>query len=144
MGHRLRDDIAGGDEAFEASGSSVEELFVSAADATMSVMVENLESIHRSQGVEFQVEHSDLDMLLFRFLNELIFLKDSKRLLIRIEKVYLEKGEKRFKLKASGYGEVVNPLKHPLHVDVKAVTLHRLSVTKIPEKGWTATVVLDV
>jgi SHS2 domain-containing protein len=144
MPYRFREDISGGDAAFEATGRTVEELFISAADAAMNVMVEKLETIRPDQEIEFEVAHSELDMLLFRFLNELIFLKDSRQLLIRVEKVSFEKRENIFILKARGYGQAVDPLKHPLNVDVKAVTLHRLSVKEIAGEGWTATVVLDV
>jgi SHS2 domain-containing protein len=106
-------------------------------------MVEDLGSIHRREEVTLYADHSQFDLLLFRFLNELIFLKDSRKLLIRIEKVCFGERDSKLTVEATGYGETLDPAKHPLHVDVKAVTLHRFQVVQSQE-GWKATVVLDV
>lgn len=48
-----------------------------------------------------------------------------------------------YTLKGELYGEVLDPNKHKLHVDIKAITLHRFKVVQ-GEKGWEATVVLDI
>jgi SHS2 domain-containing protein len=143
MPYQFIEGIAGGDVVFEATGKSREELFIATAEATMNVMVEDLEKIQHQQEVVFNLDHREFDLLLFKFLNELIFLKDSKRLLVRIEKVVFGRKESLLTLEARGYGEPLDPEKHQLQVDVKAVTLHRFQV-KQSEEGWKATVVLDV
>ena len=48
-----------------------------------------------------------------------------------------------YHLTAEATGEKLNPLRHELLVDVKAVTLHRFTVKQTPE-GWEATVILDI
>jgi SHS2 domain-containing protein len=45
--------------------------------------------------------------------------------------------------RAEAYGESTDPAKHPLNVDVKAVTMHRFAIDQTPQ-GWQATVVLDI
>jgi protein archease len=40
-------------------------------------------------------------------------------------------------------GEPIAPERHHMRVDVKAVTLHRFSLTQT-QRGWEATVVLDI
>lgn len=42
------------------------------------------------------------------------------------------------------WGETVDPLRHPLFAEVKAVTYHQLTATHTPDRGWVATVLLDV
>lgn len=143
MPYLYRDDIATADVAFEAWGTGVEEVFIAAADATMNVMVEDLGTIGRSLDLTIELEHDQLDLLLFSFLNELIFLKDARKLLLRVESLSIKKTNSKFILKGVVYGEELDPQKHPLSVDVKAVTLHRFSL-KQTDAGWEAFVILDI
>lgn len=143
MPYRYRDDIALADVAFEAWGTSVEEVFIAAADATVNVMVEDLGTIGRSVEHAIELEHSQLDLLLFRFLNELVFLKDARQLLLRVQGLSIKKTNSNFTLKGTVYGEKLDPQKHALNVDVKAVTLHRFSLRKT-HAGWEAFVILDI
>jgi SHS2 domain-containing protein len=143
MPYRFLEDIAIADVAFEASGKSREELFVAAADALMNVMVADLTTIRTVEKVEFRLENEALDMLLFNFLGELIFYKDARLLLLRVTSVRFSRSGALFVLNAGTYGELLDPARHPLIVDVKAVTLHRFKVEKT-EDGWRAEVVLDI
>ena len=143
MPYRYRDDVALADVAFEAWGKSVEEVFIAAADATMNVMVEDIGTIGPSLELTIELERNQLDLLLFSFLNELIFLKDARRLLLRAEKLSIRRTNSDFTLKAIVYGEGLDPKKHLLIVDVKAATLHRLSLRQTVA-GWEAFVILDV
>jgi SHS2 domain-containing protein len=141
--YRYRDDIAVADVAFEVWGASVEEVFVAAADATMNVMVTDLASIGRSLELTIELEREELDLLLFSFLNELIFLKDARQLLLRVASLSVKKNNANFTVKGTVYGETIDPQKHPLRVDVKAVTLHRFSLRQT-DAGWEAFVILDI
>ena len=143
MPFQFIEEISGGDIAFEATGKTPEELFISACDAIMNVMIENLENILPQIPVSFSVEHKEFDLLLFKFLNEIIFIKDAQRLLFRIVRIIFAKRDSSWTLEAKGYGEPLDQEKKELQVDVKAVTLHRFQV-KQSEQGWKATVVLDV
>jgi SHS2 domain-containing protein len=143
MPYRYLEDIATADVAFEARGKDLEELFTSAADATMNVMVADLASIAQLEKMDFEVENADLDMLLFNFLQEFIFFKDARRLLLRVLSVSIDKGNAGFSLQAKTAGEELDPEKHDLIVDVKAVTLYRFALQET-ESGWMATVVLDI
>ena len=143
MPYRYLEDIATADVAFEARGKDLEELFLAAADAAMNVMVSDLSTIDETDKLEFVVEHEELDLLLFNFLQELIFFKDARRLLLRVLSVAIEEGISGFTLTARAAGEELNPEKHDLIVDVKAVTLYRFALQESAD-GWTATVVLDI
>ena len=143
MPYRFLPDIATADVAFEAIGASVEEMFVAAADATMNVMVEDLSSIVPRERRAIDVSSDSLDMLLFEFLQELIFYKDAEQLLLRAPRIALESDEGTFRLSAEAEGETIDRGRHPFNVDVKAVTLHRFQVEETPD-GWRATVILDI
>lgn len=143
MPYEYLDDIATSDAAFRAWGETVEELFVAAAEATMNVMVGELETIKPEQLREIRVESDAVDMLLFELLQELIFYKDAQRLLLRISGLWITKDGDQFSLSAEARGEELNMEKHDLVVDVKAVTLHRYRVEQTPQ-GWEAMVILDI
>jgi len=140
--YRFRDDIATADAAFEAFGSTVEELFVAAADATLNVMLKDIESVTPKHYISLHFESEDLEMLLYRFLEEIIFYKDARSFFVRPADVDIRERNGRFVLDALVYAETIDPGKHDCIVDVKAVTLHRFGVEKT-DNGWKATVVLD-
>ena len=142
-GYRFRGDIAIADAAFDAWGGTIEELFVAAADATTHTMAGNLEAIEDRQRRLIRLEEQSADLLLFRLLEELIFLKDAEGLLLRVPAVHIRRREGAFILEAEARGEPLDPLRHRLQADVKAVTLHRLRVEQTA-RGWEASVVLDI
>lgn len=143
MPYEFLDDIATADVAFEAWGETLEEMFIAAADATMNVMVAELDSISDNERRVLNVENDAIDMLLFDLLQEIIFYKDAERLLLRLSSVAVSGGDGHFQLAAEAYGEELNFEKHDLLVDVKAVTLHRYEVEQTP-LGWKATIILDI
>ena len=144
MPYRYRGDIAVADIAFDAWGETLEEVFAGAAQATMQVMVEDLATIRPLQPVRVELEQQDPEMLLFDFLNDLVFYKDASRLfLLPYELEITGGGEDGCALRCVLRGETIDEGRHRPKTDVKAVTLHRFSLSRTPE-GWRATVVLDV
>lgn len=143
MPYRFLDDIAIADAAFEAWGDSLADMFTTAADALLNIMVAEPLSVKPEVQREFRTEDDELEMLLFGFLQELIYYKDAERLLLRVEKVDVEQRGARWLAVAHASGELIDPLHQELIVDVKAITLHRFQVLQT-ECGWTATVVVDV
>ncbi|MFC1692981.1 archease [Candidatus Latescibacterota bacterium] len=143
MPYRYLEDIAAADAAFEAWGHTQEELFTAAADAAMNVMVENIDSITGQEHRTVHLESDKLDMLLFKLLEELLYYKDAETLLMRVSGLTIKQKDTRFSLDTVLSGEKIDPKKHELNVDIKAVTLHRFRVKETP-RGWKATVVLDI
>ncbi len=142
MPYEYLDDIAA-DIAFKAWHEKLEQTFMNTAEATMNVMVEELDAIQPREHREIRLENDALDMLLFDFLQELIYYKDSELLLLRIRALRLEKADGRYRLRAQAGGEELDPDRHHTRVDVKAVTLHRFALEQA-QRGWEATVVLDI
>lgn len=143
MPYQYLDDIATADVAFRASGATLEDVFIGAAEATINVMVEDLGSIDPGERVTIRLEDEQLEMLLFQFLQELIYYKDARKLLLLPGKVTVAEKDQGFSLKADMAGETPDRRKHKLSVDIKAVTMHRFQLRQAA-RGWEATVVLDI
>ncbi len=143
MPYEFLEDIATADIAFRAWGKNLEELFQAAGDATINVMIDNLEAIELKEQRTFSLENDQLDMLLFNFLQELIYYKDSEQLLLRSQQIKVEKKNVNHELTAITQGEKLDSKRHQQRVDVKAVTLHRFQLEKT-NNGWTAMVILDI
>lgn len=143
MSYRFLEHIATADVAFEAHGVTREELFVSCAEALLHIMVHDPEDVGRVQEVAITLEHGELDLLLYSFLDELVFYKDARQLLLHVECIEIREADGTLRLKAVMRGEKIAPRRHRLVVDVKAVTLHRFQVVQEYD-GWRATVVLDI
>ena len=141
MPYEFPDDGVTSDVTFHAWGRSLEELFTAAADATLNVMVRSLDSVRPLEMRSVSVEADALDLLLMRFLNELVYRKDVEELLLRATEVRVE--TERNRVQAVLTGERIDPKRHDLVADVKAVTLHDLRVERT-ETGWDAHVTLDV
>lgn len=141
--YRFRDDIATADVAFDAWGADLASLFAAAADALLRTMVERPETVARSREVALSLEGAELDLLLLAFLQEFVFEKDANRLLLHPGDVRVEGADGNWRVAATAAGEQIDPGRHPMLVDVKAVTLHRLRVAH-EDGAWRATVVLDV
>jgi len=108
MPFRFMDEITTADVAFEAWGSSREELFISSAAALLCTMSDAPERVEGRQEFTIRLEHEELDMLLFSFLQELIFYKDARLLLLHADRVLIEELEGGFLLEATVSGEQID------------------------------------
>jgi SHS2 domain-containing protein len=137
---RYLENVALSDAAFEAYGNSPAELFTAAAQAMFGVMV-RLDQVKPRVERTLTLSHEHLDQLLFDWLAELIYLKDAQAMLFSRFDPTVE-GEGPYRLTARLYGEPIDPKRHTLSVDVKAVTYHLFEVAKKGDQ-WMARVVLD-
>jgi SHS2 domain-containing protein len=143
MPYHYLEEIGTADIAFEATGRDLAELFRDAADATTNVMVDNIDAIQPRETRQIELSNDKLDMLLFDLLQELIFLKDAERLLLRIREVQIDNRDEMYLLKATAEGETLDVERHHQRADVKAVTLHDFAVERT-DGGWKARVLLDI
>ena len=80
-----------------------------------------------------------MDDLLYNFLSEIVYIKDTKQLVFQKAKVKI----KDFKLEATLYCDKIDYNTQELRNDVKAITLHRFKLEKTKE-GYKAMIVLDI
>ena len=143
MPYEYLEEFGTADIAFEATGRDLAELFMAAADATMNVMIDNLDGIEPRETLQIELSNDNIDMLLFDLLQELIFLKDAERLLLRMREMQIAQRDENYFVKATAKGEPLDAERHHQRADVKAVTLHDFSVERT-EGGWKARVLLDI
>ena len=143
MPYEYLEEIGTADIAFEATGRDLAELFRDAADAMTKVMIDNIEAIQPRETRQIELSNDKLDMLLFDLLQELIFLKDAQRLLLRMKEVQIVENDENYFVKATAKGETLDAERHHQRADVKAVTLHDFSVERTAG-GWKARVLLDI
>ena len=130
------------DVSFVAHGDTIEALFASAADALLAATVANPEDVAAREREPVQLSEPDVELLLLRFLNELVFLRDARGLLLRTGSLRItSNGEAR--LEGELVGERIDRERHRLEADVKAATAHGLRVERAGA-GWRASVTLDV
>jgi SHS2 domain-containing protein len=143
MEYKILDHITTADIAYEVYGKTIEELFINAAKAVTETMVD-MATVKPSQKAKWRMQNGKLEDLLLDFLNELIYYKDSKKLLFSRFEIKIEKNLKKgYCLRADLWGEKIDPKKHQLRTDVKAATMHKLSLGK-QGKTYKAVIVLDI
>ena len=115
------------------------ELFADAARAMFSVMVSNLDAVRPSQEVAFALEGGPPDEMLRRWLAELLYTFNVRRLLFSDFDVDVRPEG----LTAVARGEPMDLARHEMDVEIKAVTWHGLKLQREPD-GWLAEVIVDI
>lgn len=141
-GYRFLEGLTYADYAFEAFGTTLDELFRNAGYALMSSMVE-ISTVKPVESRDVKLHSHELEQLLFDFLEEFIFLKDAETFLACEIDVKVSKDKDKYSLVATLKGEGIDPKKHVLHSDVKSVTYHLFKVEQ-KDQQWRAQVILDV
>jgi SHS2 domain-containing protein len=114
-------------------------LFVEAALALFSVIVEDLSSVQPRQELKVQIPGEDREYLLFDWLKELLYHFDSEHLLLSRFEVHVSDTG----LSGTAWGEPLDRKRHTLDHEVKAITYHGLRVEQTSE-GWLAEVIVDI
>ena len=141
MPYQYHEDVSLADVAFPAEAKSLEELLVEGAKATFEVMV-RLKDVQPREKKEIRLEAASPEKLFFSWIEELIYLKDAEEMVFSKFEVKIKKGQK-YSLTGAAWGEKINPKKHQMNVDVKAITYHHFKVEET-KKGWQAFVILDI
>ncbi len=143
MPYKFLEEKSIADVAFEATGKTLKELVESAANAVTETMIKDMSTIEQKIEKKISVNAENPEMLVYRFLQELVILKDSEQLLFSKFEIGVAPQKKGWRLDAVAYGDKIDPKKYDLQTDVKAVTMHNFEV-KETENGWEAQVTLDI
>lgn len=127
------------DLGIRVRASDLNGLFAEAATALFAAVVDELNSVRPAQQLEIAVEGSDLEYLLFDWLRELLFRFDADHLVLGQFDVRVSDAG----LTATAWGEPLDPARHVLSHEVKAITYHGLRVEREGD-GWVAEVIVDI
>ena len=129
------------DAKFQAFGQTLEEAFVNAALATSSLMWD-WQRVEKDVKYPVQAEGRDLEQLLISFLEEILYLLDTKTFLLgKIEDIRIQKRDEGYVLKALFLGDNYSD-RYNLYGDVKAITYNEMSISK--NDHYTVQVVVDI
>lgn len=143
MPFRFIEDEATADVAVEAYDNDLSGVFRDSAIALNKTMIENPEDIRPQVDRKIFLEYNQLDLLLYNFLEQFIYFKDTGQLLLNTVDITVKKKQDNWELSARLSGEKLEPSRHRQLVDVKAVTLHQLSLHQV-NNMWKAHFVLDI
>ena len=134
------DAIAIADCALEIHGRDLDDLFATAARALADVMVDP-DTVSREVERTLLLQARALDLLLHDWLSELIFLKDTERLVL--PEAFVSVRAAPPEVTARLRGGQIDPARTALRADPKAVTFHQFTVEP-RAGGWYARVVIDI
>ncbi|HLJ12424.1 MAG TPA: archease [Planctomycetaceae bacterium] len=127
------------DLGLRVRAASLSALFADAARGLFAMVVENVNEVRPVIDREFHLTGSDRAYLLFDWLNELLYVCDSERLAFSEFDVRLSGDD----LAATARGEQLDPDRHRLTHEIKAITYHALKVEQAAD-GWLAEVIVDI
>ena len=117
------------DAKFHAFGHSLEEAFENAALATAGLMWD-WTRINPERKYPIEVKGHDLQQLLFSFLEEVLFLLDSRMFLLHsVEEVQIKEDDGLYVLRAIFLGDNLKD-DYEIFGDVKAITYNEMQVEK--------------
>lgn len=140
---------------------SLDQLFTEAAEALFCATVENLDAVKPIQRIEVHLQGDDLALLLFDWLNELLYRFDTEHLVFgkfeaevssamsrspdcdKVSGKIGSVGKPCHNLVASAWGESLDSSRHLFGHEVKAITYHGLRVEN-EGNGWLAEVIVDI
>ena len=147
------------DVGLRVRAASMSGLFEEAARGLFSVMVANLAAVQPIQEIRIQLQRESLEDLWHDWLSELLFTFHGRRLMLAAFKADLRVAEPcdegegdagelvglspMVLLDAVARGEPIDPGRHEITAEVKAVTWHKLRVEQRPD-GWVGEVILDI
>ena len=114
-------------------------LFAEAASGLFSMIIENPSAVELRERIAIELPPGPIDFLLFDWLNGLLARFEVERLLLGRFSVMLDE----LGLHAVAEGEPLDPARHDLSHEVKAITYHGLKVERIGAI-WQAELIVDI
>jgi len=120
-------------------GETLAELFGNAADGLVDLTLDPA-GLREETRVQVTVSAEDREALLVAWLNELLYLLDTRRFLPRRSRISHFTDTH---LVADLVGDTVDPERHAVRRMIKAATYHGLSLSQV-DSVWEARVILDL
>lgn len=128
------------DIGIKAYGRTLDELFENCALAVFEIMTDTTK-VEPKVKVEIYEFGYDLENLLYKWIEDLLYYHDSQLLVFSKFKVKID--PENLTLEAEAYGEKFDPQRFEKRVVVKAMTYHEMEIKKT-EEGYEAKFVVDI
>lgn len=127
------------DVGLRITAPDLDRLFADAGRGLFSLIVPNLESVEPRETIHVEVAGDPSELLLFDWLNELLYIYDTRRLLLAHFEVKVSDSG----VSATARGEPIDDKRHQLDHELKAITYHGLRLERQGD-GWLAEVIVDI
>src|SRR3989338_949421 len=141
MPFKFIEEIAIADIAFEATAPTLDRLFEEAGMAASDIMVDP-KTVKPALKKTLKLSANTVENLMYDFLSELIYLKDTKGLLFNKYSVKVKQA-KEWTLSCVAMGDKIDRKRHDLRNDLKAITMH-MFVVEQRGREWYSRVVVDI
>lgn len=122
------------DIAIKAYGTQLEQVFENAAKGMFAIMYETFDKQYDTTvNVEVREKVDNKEQLLLDWLNELLFLSETKQMVFVDFKVVSLNGSH---LKAKAFGTAFDKKKHRYKTEIKSATYHMLELGKEKDKYY--------
>jgi SHS2 domain-containing protein len=129
----------GADVGVRGRGATLADAFAGAAVA-LTAVVADPDDVRPTVAVDLRCRAPDAELLLYEWLNALVYEMATRRMLFSRYEVAIDGDE----LHARAFGEPVDVGRHRPAVEVKGATLTELRVCHEQDGGWLAQCVVDV
>jgi len=127
------------DLGIRIEAATLNELFADAGMALTATLLDESATVTPATSEIIAVAGDEVDYLFFDWLRELLLRFETRKMLYCRFDVAVDKAG----LTANVAGEPLDPARHPLGHEVKAITYHGLSVEQSAD-GWIAEVIVDI
>ena len=131
------------DLGLRVRAATLEELLADAGRGLLAMHVANPEAIRPVQTRSIELSADEPAYLLFDWLSELLFAFESDRLLLAKFEIAVQEANAPLRLQAVCRGEPMDPVRHTMDHEVKAITYHGLQVEQ-QDGTWFAEVIVDI
>lgn len=131
------------DLGLRVRAATFEELLADAGRGLLSMHVANPEAVRPVQTKIIELSADAPAYLLFDWLSELLFALEADKLLLAEFAITVEGANPPLHLRALCRGEPMDPTRHVMDHEVKAITYHGLHVER-QEGTWFAEVIVDI
>jgi len=130
------------DVKFEVIAQTLEEAFRDALKATTGILIEDVSSVKLCNEVRVKISSRKIESLLYDFIEEMIYLLDTKGFLIGdVKNIKIEENKGSYFLEGIFLGD--NYKNYELGTCIKSMTYNDMVVEEI-ENGWRLQIVLDI
>jgi len=132
-----------GDIGIQVTASTLPQLFERAAAGTVRVLTDP-NTIRPTDATAITVDGHDLEALMVRWLSELNYRHTVDHVLYGAFEVgSIDETDESLTLTATVRGEPIDPDRHPVYTEIKAITFHGLDVHRTDD-GWAVQVIFDM
>jgi len=130
------------DIGIAAYGKTKREVFINAARGMFEIIAGGTKNLKENFYDKIKLEADNLEGLLFAWLNELLYISETKLVILSKFKI---KELSDYQIKAEVEGTKINRLGCKINKEIKAVTYHCLEIKKGKESGlWRAQIIFDI